>query len=219
MAEDPIALFDMDGTLADYEGQLATDLNAMRCPDEPEVTPENLHRDWEPWMERRIHVIKRQPGWWAKLPPFRLGWEVLEMARCFFAIHILTKGPSSNFDAWKEKGEWIRTHLGTDVVIHMTESKRIHYGRVLVDDFSEYIKEWLIFRPRGLVVMPANAGNIDFKHPNVIRYDGTPESRTLVSRALIAAHSRKDKQSWQELMSPEGERQEIVGLQTDPAGL
>jgi len=39
--------------------------------------------------------------------------------------------------------------------------------------FLGYVERWLSWRDRGLVIMPANEGNKNFSHPQVIRYDGS----------------------------------------------
>ena len=200
MSDKPVALFDLDGTLADYDGQLRADLEKMRSPDEDEITTKGMYGDLEPWLEERIRVIKRQPDWWANLPCFKLGWDILEAARPLFAIHILSKGPSSNPDAWRQKAEWVRKNLDDTVLIHLTESKGIHYGRVLVDDYPKYITEWLKYRPRGLVIMPTNVGNRDFRHPDVIPYDGYNLAE--VEEVLRAAAERKDGCHWKDILPP-----------------
>ena len=71
----------------------------------------------------------------------------------------------------------------------MTEDKGLVYGKVLFDDWPEYITSWLEYRPRGLVIMPNHPHNQGFKHPNVIRYIGSnwEEVRT----ALIKVRDRK----------------------------
>jgi hypothetical protein len=85
---------------------------------------------------------------------------------------VLTQGPRRNANAWTGKKLWIDKNLGQDVDITITRDKGLVYGKVLVDDFPEYIERWLEWRPRGLVIMPVNESNINFKHPQVIRYDG-----------------------------------------------
>lgn len=72
------------------------------------------------------------------------------------------------------------------------------YGRVLVDDYPKYVKDWLKHRPRGLVIMPAHSYNEGFTHPNVIRHDGT--NNNLVRMYLQAAYDRKPSQHWHELL-------------------
>lgn len=188
----PIAFFDMDGTLFDLNGRIIEELEKMRFPDEPPLTS-----PWsdQPWLKARRESITRVPGFWENLPRFELGWDVLEIAKSLgYEIHILTKGPSTNPAAWMEKLACIRTHLQRNVTMHITEDKSIHYGRVLVDDFPGYVEPWLKYRKRGLVIMPAHDYNADFKHPNVIRYDGTNELE--VNRALKAAYSRKANEHW-----------------------
>lgn len=186
---DKIALFDMDGTLFDYEGRLLMELNAMRGPSEPNFTLLNLHSHDDAWITRRIDTIKRVPGFWRNLDKFELGWHIHEIAvEIGFDVHILTKGPYRNTPAWTEKVECIRKHL-PDAVVHITEDKSIHYGRVLVDDWPDYVLPWLENRPRGLAVMPAHHYNAGFKHPNAIRYDGS--NRDEVKKRLRAAFDRE----------------------------
>jgi phosphoglycolate phosphatase-like HAD superfamily hydrolase len=70
------ALFDLDGTLADYDGQLLNDLQKIASEFEP---PPELYTD-VPYIEARRHVITSQVGWFLNLPKFKLGWDVLEIA-------------------------------------------------------------------------------------------------------------------------------------------
>src|SRR5581483_6811567 len=62
-------------------------------------------------------------------------------------------------------------------------------GVALYDDYPPYVEAWLRHRPRGLVVMPAHEHNRDFRHPNVVRYDGTNLAE--VERAMRVALARK----------------------------
>lgn len=88
-------------------------------------------------------------------------------------IEILTKGPRTKSMAWKEKVEWCNKYLLFQHGITITGDKGLVYGKVLVDDYPSYILSWLMWRPRGIVIMPAHKYNENFKHSNVIRYDGT----------------------------------------------
>jgi FMN phosphatase YigB (HAD superfamily) len=171
MKQGKIVLFDLDGTLADYDGQLLKDLQSIACEHEP---PPVLYADI-PYLEARRHVITSQVGWWLKLEKFQLGWDVLEVAKDIgYSIAVLTKGPSQKHAAWAEKIEWCNRHLADYVDgVTITHDKGLVYGAVLVDDYPEYIKKWLEHRPRGLVIMPAHEHNAGFAHANVVRYDGT----------------------------------------------
>lgn len=149
-----IALFDMDGTLCDYEGQLRSDLDAT-LSDNESIPADLWEADKMPGIKNRIDLIRRQPGWWANLPRLQWGWDVLEIARQIgFQCEILTKGPSSNPQAWAEKVEWVRRELGADMPVHVVSNKGLVYGRVLVDDYWQYMNAWLEFRPPGLGVVP-----------------------------------------------------------------
>lgn len=196
-----IALFDMDGTLFDYDGQLRKDLEALRSPQES--LPDNLHDESIPWLKVRMQLIKSQSGWWRNLPKFQLGWDIYELARSMaFDCHVLTKGPWSKPQAWAEKLECIQHHfennIGIDIVSDSVgpDGKRVvgaksnRYGKILVDDWPPFVMDWLSNRPRGLVIMPAHDYNADFTHPRAIRYDGTNIEK--VRRAFEIVKKRED---------------------------
>ena len=199
-----IALFDMDGTLFDYEGQLRQDLSKLAWPNEPNYLDLNVNvlelEHTESYLKARIDLIKSKPGWWRDLPKLNDGWRIFKMAKEIgFHCQILTKGPSSRPYVWQEKVECIRKHFAPGEVesINITEDKSIHYGRVLVDDFPNYMDSWMYHRCRGLGIMPANINNMDYQHPNVLRvnmkdmYDDWG-----VYEALVAAFKRGPKEHW-----------------------
>jgi 5'-nucleotidase len=190
MTDQPVGLFDMDGTLFDYDGQLRCDLEKLMSPGE--VMPDNIFDEKLPWLKARMDLIKSQPGWWRKLPIFRLGWDVLYVAdKLGFDCHILTKGPWSKPQAWAEKVECIQYHFNGSIGIDIVgESKGGRYGRFLVDDYPPYVEDWLKHRPRGLVIMPAHDYNKSFTHQRVIRYDGSNLNQ--VQEALVIVKNRKD---------------------------
>jgi hypothetical protein len=168
-----IALFDLDGTLCDYEKGLARALKKIRGPNEPDVQFPIDHNSPKYIRERR-NLITSNGEWWAKLPKLQLGFDVWNLAeKLEYRIMILTQGPRRNPKAWSGKKRWIDKHLGTELDVTITRDKSLVYGKVLVDDFPGYVMKWLVWRPRGLVIMPAGEVNKDFRHPQVIRYDGS----------------------------------------------
>lgn len=172
-----IALFDMDGTLCDYEQGLMHELNPLASPEEPPFIP--FYRDIPDHIERRIQLIWKRPGWWTELAPIEIGFHVFRTAaEIGFENRILTKGPSTCPAAWGEKVIWCRNNIPTDIpyLVTITEDKGLVYGRVLVDDYPKYIERWLQWRLRGLVIMPAHRYNEDFRHPNVCRFDGSNDT-------------------------------------------
>jgi len=172
MRTKPVALVDMDNTLVDYEGQLLKDLGNLRSPEEQEV---GVYEPWPDHIRARARLIKDKDGWWRNLPDFKLGWDVYRILHDLeFDVHILTKGPNNAPQAWTEKVQWCQKNLeDSDDSITITGDKSLVYGRVLVDDYPGYMDRWLKWRPRGLGIMPAHHYNEGYKHPNVIRYDGT----------------------------------------------
>ena len=65
----------------------------------------------------------------------------------------------------------------------------------MVDDYPEYVGAWLNYRPRGLVIMPAQRWNENFTHSQVIRYDGSNLGK--VREALEKVKGRKSGENWQ----------------------
>ena len=182
-----IALVDLDGTLADYHGRMMEDMATLANPTEVYNFPAHWG-DIPQWMEARRQMISRQPGWWANLPPLQLGFDIMNILKDFGCeIHILTKGPGSKPIAWKEKVEWVQKYVDESANITITNDKGLVYGKILVDDWPDYILRWLEWRPRGLVIMPAHPYNENFAHSNVIRYDGTNRQklRDIISIRLV----------------------------------
>tara|TARA_Y100000310_G_scaffold175594_1_gene175656 strand:+ start:6291 stop:7055 length:765 start_codon:yes stop_codon:yes gene_type:complete len=173
---EPIALIDMDGTLADYDIAMRRDLRVLTAPAEMEELEacRTLHDlEAKPHWKARMDMIKRQVGWWRTLERMEKNFEVVNLMRQMsFDLHILTKGPWRTTSAWSEKVEWCREHTPY-ASVHISEDKGLVYGKVLFDDFPPYILRWLTWRTRGLVIMPAHPWNEGFTHPNVIRWDNT----------------------------------------------
>lgn len=197
-----IGLFDLDGTLADYDGRMRSDLAKLRGPNEPNPIDTNFNLfEGQSHIEARMDMIKRQPGWWSGLDKFKLGWDILQVANEIgFCNSILTKGPRSKAVAWGEKVEWVNQHLGEEFPIDiMGEDKNNRYGLFLCDDYIPYATGWLKHRPRGVVIMPAGPHNVDGEshHEDIIRYDGTNLAH--ISDVLQAVYDRETGQNWREV--------------------
>jgi 5'-nucleotidase len=171
-AAEPIGLFDMDGTLADFDGAIKAGLAKMRSPGEPE--PNDIYGDEDnaPWMKERRRAIKQRPGFWFELEPLKLGFDVLQIAQDMnFTNHILSKGPAWQSAAWSEKHQWCNKYVpGTPIIL--AQDKGLIYGKMLCDDWPPYFMRWLEWRPRGLVVSVEQPWNKGIKHPNVVIYNG-----------------------------------------------
>ena len=175
-----VALIDMDGTLADFDGQMRRDLSAMQGPNEPDPVfgpTDDFHH-----IEARKNAIKAKPGWWRSLPALPDGFRVLEMLRSHeFRLVILTKGPFKTTAAWSEKVDWCRAYI-PDASVTITEDKGLVYGKILVEDWPPYIEQWLEWRERGLVILMDRPWNQDLHHPNVFRYRGQQDDVELGRR-------------------------------------
>jgi len=104
--------------------------------------------------------------------------------RLGYSNYVLTNGPAEPDTAWMEKKQWA-DDKARDLPCIVGRNKGLVYGRVLHDDWPEYIELWLAYRPRGLVIMPAHPYNLGYKHPNIVRFDGTNYAE-VVSRLEIA---------------------------------
>lgn len=169
---DNIALFDLDGTLCDHDGQLFADLDRLKAPEEP-VYRGNL-RNAPEHIRRRAELLREQVAWWTSLPRLQLGFDIMGVAdELGYRKMILTQGPSRYPNAWIGKKLWVENELGPDTDITITRDKGLVYGKVLVDDFPDYLEKWLAWRTRGLAIMPASQWNANYEHKQVLRYDGT----------------------------------------------
>lgn len=178
-----ICLVDLDGTLANYEGAIRRDLSlslsSLELQNEELLNKirdgdlQELERT-DAGIKARMEAIKAKPGWWEELAVLQDGFIVMAMANEMgFQIHILTQGPRRAGSAWSQKFAWYQKHVQScipEASITITRNKGMVYGRVLVDDWPEYILAWLKHRPRGVVIMPDRTYNRHFEHPQVIRY-------------------------------------------------
>lgn len=168
----PIALFDMDNTLVDYDHAMLRDLNALRGPNEPLITRANVSDGDPAYLLARNFLIRRSENWWRDLPRRSLGWEVLAATRWLgFEERIATKGPHNCTIAWTQKADWCRKWLPRAPVT-VTDDKSILQGAVLVDDYPPYVLAWLARNPNGYVILPEHEANKGFTHPRAIIYTG-----------------------------------------------
>lgn len=164
MILDKVALIDLDNTVVDHEGQLKQDIHDTLGKDYCNVSAKV--------REQIGYLVKNKPGWWANLQPLTYGMSIVQLLReNGFRLVICSKGPRRAVGAWSEKVQWVQQYI-PDADIVLTQDKSLVYGRILVDDWPDYIKPWLDVRPRGIVLMPATAQNKKFKHPRVYRMEG-----------------------------------------------
>jgi len=202
---DRTALFDLDGTLADFEQEFMGRMSKLGAPSEPVSGSDDFWQDDLPeHLRERKRLVKVEPGFWARLPRIELGFQIFDIVvnECGFRPVILTKGPWKNPRAWMEKHEWCAAQPELeDVPVIIAggddDAKSMVYGRILVDDYPPYVTEWLKVRPRGLVIMPERSINEGFSHPNVVKCDGSnlDEVRKRVRQARDRDPGRKPQVS------------------------
>jgi len=168
--ERKIALFDMDGVLVNYHESLLKEMKNLMSPKEKVAYISDGTRPM--YMERRKQLIISRPEWWLNLPPIPIGLHLLHVCeKIGFEIGILTKGPTHTTTAWSAKVDWIKQRLGYLPMMIVTTDKSVVYGRVLVDDYPDYVLGWLKHRPRGLALMPKNKITSKIKHKNILTYE------------------------------------------------
>jgi 5'(3')-deoxyribonucleotidase len=179
--EKPVALIDMDGTVADFDTAMRVELAKLAAPSETQA--EYPDEETPPWIKARERLIKNQPGFWRNLARIDVGFRILqELKDSGFELHVLTKGPKYAFSAFTEKREWCEEHLN-GIKVTISDDKSLVYGRILFDDWIPYVKSWLAVRPRGLVIMVDHPHNQGFDHPQVIRvYRDQTDFRELRAR-------------------------------------
>lgn len=185
----PRALVDMDGTVCDFAGALARDEAALVSPDEARRVFTAEDEEKFPYVKARRRLIKAQTDWWLNLDELPRGMRIVKMLEELgFRITVLTRGPKPHPHAWAEKVKWAKRHIPGCNVTVTDDEKGMVYGKVLVDDWPEYVESWLKRRPRGLVVLPDQPWNQGFKpHPQVIRHTDNDEE---VRAALLAQRDR-----------------------------
>lgn len=168
-----VALIDLDGTLADFDGAMLSWMRKISHPSEEDIASKLMNQADEPeYIKERRRLIKNIPGFWRNLPKLERGFEVLHaVEKLDYDPIVLTNGPKKHQTAWQEKKDWCDLNVPHLPVI-IGRDKGLVYGKVLVDDWPEYILRWLEWRVRGLVIMPAQPWNARFEHPNVLRYTG-----------------------------------------------
>lgn len=175
---DKIALFDMDGSLADLSAAMTTKLMEMASPLElsSNMDPRQFITKSPPWLRARKHAIKRVPGFWEHLEPIQFGLDLYQMfGELGYRRIVLTRGPRRNSQAWAEKVRWCERYV-PDAEITVTLEKGLYHGTVLYDDYPPYIESWLKWHAKGRVIMLDGPINQKFQHPQVLRVTREPLS-------------------------------------------
>lgn len=195
---DNIILFDLDGSLVNYEKAMLAELEKLRGPEEEPITDIWSIED-VPHLTARKNLISSVPGFWINLERLPGGFEVFNAAKNIgFIPVVLTQTPKKKPIASKEKHEWILENLGEDTLFNLTRAKGLTYGKILYDDYKPYMLQWLEWRPRGLGIMPHANHNADFTHNQVIRYDSEKMTNFYdVVRAMELAYKRGPKETFQ----------------------
>lgn len=163
-----IALFDMDGTLSDYDHAMLKHQRAI-SPDPANV---EVIRDTAPSHELKLReYIWKQPGFWEEQKILSSGNQVFNlMLSLGFIPKIVTKAPYLNDNAWVEKVRWARKYYHNVDILILSGSRRNVYGKVLVDDNLDNVDEWLDAWEDGKALIPTRTPTYNYKHPRAMHY-------------------------------------------------
>jgi len=175
----PTALVDMDGTVYNFHDTMNRDLKSLLGK-----TRVSKNVRW-----KIGELIRRQDGWFRELKPLPLGFKIVSLLRHLgYDIMVLTKGNTRVKNCWSEKAEWCSNHMPFAKVT-ITEDKGLVYGRVLVDDWPAYIERWKKWRPRGIVIVPAQPWNRHMKGDGIYRVRHAADLAKL--KPILAAQARR----------------------------
>jgi len=169
MTKKPIAFFDLDNTLCDYDSAIKRDYNDFEKPEYPAYDPANKNI---PELRKFVDELRSKPNWWLNLEPYEQGFDILKICvEIGFEPHILTKGPRNCQNSWTEKLLWCQKYL-PGVPVTITQDKSITRGHLLVDDYPPYLEEWLEKNQYSWGIMPLQTYNSYFDHERVFEYHG-----------------------------------------------
>lgn len=184
------AAFDLDGTLADYSGELARRMNKIRAESEHEYPPDHFDnkRSWPDFVEERRSLITSVEEFWTSLPVLPDGLAILKVLESMSVrVFILSKGPRSKPEAWSGKHKWATKHF-PHLPLNVVSGKAEFDADILVDDYPAYIADWLAKHPNGLAIAPARPWNRELDGaPNVLRVT-MPADESILREAI--AHVR-----------------------------
>jgi len=144
----PLALIDMDGTLAAFDPAMRWELTRLNDPSM--LPPDAFDYDAEdkyPHIAAQRALIKGKLGFWRGLHELPLGFKIAAALKLVgFKLHVCTRASKKYPQCWAEKVEWCRAAgawVEEELIlggagITITTDKTIVHGDVLVDDWPPY---------------------------------------------------------------------------------
>jgi len=184
--KEPIILFDLDGTMVDYDNAIKRDYYFYKNPNDPHYSHENKKISH---LRKLIDLIRCKNGWWLKLTKNKLGFDIYNIAiEIGYKPTILSKAPRNCPNAYTEKYLWVKENIG-DIDVIISPNKTIVDGLVLVDDYPKFVDPWLNEHPDGIAILPKNENNDGYSHQRAIIYDG---SNITEVKCMLISHIQKN---------------------------
>jgi 5'-nucleotidase len=188
-----LALIDLDGTMADYDGAITRGLLSLSAGAELETPLQGMGftREQNPlWLQERERLVRSMPGFYRDLKPLLSGFYVVGvLQRAGYALHVATKAPRHNTAiASKEKIEWCEEYL-PNIPVTISGDKSILRGDILFDDWPGYIGPWLEANPNSIVLMPDRQWNANYQADRCYRITESTTSEDILD--VIHQHENK----------------------------
>ncbi len=171
----PIALVDLDDTVADYSFGMHLTLDKL-YPASYGLFPPNLHGDGPDHIEYLRELIYDSSDWWNELSIKVEGDEIVDRLMADgYDVKFITYARLTCPNAWFGKVKWV-TGFYPDNELIILSGKRDHiYGDLLFDDNVDNMTGWLDFWPLGIGVLSGIPENREYKHERCIRYENNIE--------------------------------------------
>ena len=169
-----IAYFDLDGSLANFDLVMYTQLLKKFGDRAKQLDHVYDSEDKPADITAEIRRVKGIKNWWLNLPRIEAGFVIVNLCKEMgYEIHIASRGPSHYPQAWAEKLMWCQKQPELkDSPVHIVSEKSILMGDILYDDNAKYMNQWLAGNPSGVGIMLAKPENSTYKNQKVVRYNG-----------------------------------------------
>jgi len=141
---------DMDGVLADFDGELLSRGVRNVSQHSPLHIPEDQWTQEQKELDARVKVEMEKPDFWLSIPVMRGAEELLATCRNIRPTKVLTATPRST--KWRDrialhKRVWARQQLNIDyddVITCLRHEKKDYAkaGYILIDDMPSNCQEW-----------------------------------------------------------------------------
>lgn len=190
----PIAIVDLDETLADYNKGIQEYAKIIGLDKEEDL------RSFHDNENRAVAAIRNMfwsiPNWWCNLDVIPTNETLFYfLKQQDFRLVILSKAPKYCLNAWSEKIDWCNNYFLCAEVLLTDSKKDLVYGDIFIDDNKKNMDSWLNRWSNGFGILPITPYNSGYSHPRAIYFDGSLDSYKKVSDIVVEVKERCQKQT------------------------